>query len=78
MSKVGFFISEHGNKKEVLSFGDKHLVDLTPEEASALAVIYLSDKIGTYLERFDNKLNQICDKINDIETAVDALRHTTE
>ena len=41
-------------------------------------MIYFSDKIGNYLERFDDKLNQICDKINDIEMAIDTLRHATE
>jgi len=73
MSGVGFFVFDGRNGKSVFCFGDEKSADLSPQEATALAMIYLSDRISTHFDRLHDRLEEIHDRIGNVETAIETL-----
>ena len=74
MAEVGYFVFKGTGPKCVVSYGDDETVELSAQDATALTLIYLSDRLSEQMVEIREALQEIRDKVDRLDTAIDNLK----
>ena len=74
MSDIGYFVFKGSGTKCVVSYGDDETVELSAQDATALTLIYLSDRLSEQMVEIREALQEIRDKVDRLDTAIDKLK----